>query len=206
MKSTRQQAASIGALLTLLSLLVGCVMFERPPAPLACDPQLVGHWIPMPGNAAKDIPLSAGDLAQVGAGCHVRLSTASGKQGQFDALGFQSGGQHYLALHPRDLDGFFNVSNTPPVKGGLPDTAVFLLNYRINEDILEIAMPDISHALQEIEQGRLPARKVDTSVYLLTGSDREMRKLLADHPALFDAFQPTSGNLRLQRVAAGKQP
>ena len=196
----------IGTLTGMLSLLTGCVMFEHPPAPLTCNPQLFGQWVPLHGGTRPHIPLSAGDLVEVDAACHVRLSTAAGKQGQFDALGFRSGGQSYLALSSRDLDGFFNVSNTPPLRGSLPDAAVFLLNYRINGDNLEIAMPDTSYALHEIEQGNLPARKIDTSVYVLTGDDRKMRNLLADHPALFDAFKPASGNLRLQRSVMGRQP
>ena len=114
--------------------------------------------------------------------------------------------QHCLALHSRDPDAFLNVSSTSPVKGNLPDTAAFLPNYRINQDTLEIAMSDTSYALHEIEQGRLPARKVDTSVYLLTGRDIKMWKLLTHHPALFDAFKLGSGNLRLQRATTGKQP
>lgn len=113
--------------------------------------------------------------------------------------------QHCLALHSRDQDGFFKVSSTLPVKGNLPDTAAFLPNYRINQDTLEIAMSDTFYAPHEIGQGRLPARKVDPPVYLLTDSDRKMLNPLADRHALFDAFNPGSGNPLLQLATAWEQ-
>ena len=55
------------------SLLAGCVMFEQTPAPLTCDPALVGHWIPLPDSPQDRVPLGKDDYADVDATCHVRL-------------------------------------------------------------------------------------------------------------------------------------
>ena len=43
------------------SLLAGCVMFEQAPAPLTCDPALVGHWIPLPDSPQDRVPLGKDD-------------------------------------------------------------------------------------------------------------------------------------------------
>ena len=59
------------------SLLGGCVMFEQPPAPLACDPALVGRWIPLPNSPQDRIPLGKDDHADVDSACRVRLHDAA---------------------------------------------------------------------------------------------------------------------------------
>ena len=41
-------ALCLALLLLALPLLGGCLMFERPPAPLVCDQALVGRWLPLP--------------------------------------------------------------------------------------------------------------------------------------------------------------
>ncbi|MFT3668122.1 MAG: hypothetical protein QM795_05955 [Pseudoxanthomonas sp.] len=50
------------ALLLAASLLTGCVMFEQAPAPLACDPDLVGRWIPLPDSPQDRVPLGKDDV------------------------------------------------------------------------------------------------------------------------------------------------
>lgn len=190
----------LSLLLLSLALLGGCVMFERPPAPLACNPQLGGNWIVPPGPTPAELPMHSGDRVVVDAACQVSLKRAAGQRGGFRALGFSLGEQHYLALSQHDLDSLFAVTAAPAARSGTPDAAVFLLQYRFQGDQLEIAMPDIAHTLHEIEQGRLRATRIDSSAYLLLGSENALQKLLAREPALFEAFG--SGRpLNLRRAA-----
>ena len=81
------------------SLLAGCVMFEQAPAPLTCDPALVGHWIPLPDSPQDRVPLGKDDYADVDATCHVRLRD-NNRQDEpgFDALGFEVDGDRYLEV------------------------------------------------------------------------------------------------------------
>ena len=53
------------ALLLAASLLTGCVMFEQAPAPLTCDPDLLGRWIPLPDSPQDRVPLGKDDPAQL---------------------------------------------------------------------------------------------------------------------------------------------
>lgn len=182
-------------------------MFERPPAALSCDPDLVDRWIPVPGSQDAAVPLKAEDFADVDAQCRVRLSTSSGGgKAEFDALGFQHEGQRYLALDRADLDGLFAATPSQPQDGKLPATAVFLVKYRIDGERLEIALPDMAYVIEEFEAKRFPAQEVDSSVYLVRGSEKKLRKMLTGQPALFEALDDTGAPLRLRRAKAMERP
>lgn len=186
----------------------GCVMFERAPAPLACDPALVGRWIPLPDSPQDKVPLGQDDYAEVDARCHVRLrdNHRSDEPG-FDALGFEVDGERYLALGFDELEGLFATGKTaPPTHGGMPAGAVTLLKYRIREDMLQIAMLDTVAIMQRVQAGTLKARETDASTYLFEGSPEQLRALLGRHPELFDAFDGSSKTLRLRRAAATVAP
>ncbi len=188
-----------------LFALEGCLMFERPPAALSCDPALVGHWVPVPGSEDAAVPMKAEDFADTDAKCRVHLSTASGGgKAEFDALGFQHDGQRYLALDRADLDGLFAVGPSQQ-DDKLPETAVFLVKYRIDGDLLEISLPDMPYVIQEFEAKRFPAREVDSSVYLVRGGEKKLRKILSSQPALFKARGDTGTSLRLRRDTAEKR-
>ena len=184
----------------------GCVMFEQPPAPLTCDPALVGHWIPLPDSPQDRVPLGKDDYADVDATCHVRLRD-NNRQDEpgFDALGFEVDGDRYLALGFKELEGLFGTGKeaAPPIPKGMPAGAVTLLKYRIHDDTLQIAMLDTVAIMQRVQQGGLKARETDASTYLFEGSPAQLRDLLRRHPELFDAFDGKAKTLRMRRAKAG---
>ena len=186
--------------------MAGCVMFAQPPAPLACDAELAGRWIPLPDSPQDKVPLGKGDYAEVDAHCHVRLrDSAKAEQPEFDALGFKLDGQRYLALGFKDMDGLFATEPARPTTAkGMPPTAVTLLKYRIQGDQLEIAMLDVVQIMQRVDQGTLKARETDASSYLFEGDPRQLQALLSDNPDLFDDFGGKDKTLRMRRARAGE--
>ncbi len=196
------------ALLLAASLLTGCVMFEQAPAPLACDPDLVGRWIPLPDSPQDRVPLGKDDVAEVDARCHVRLRDNNHRdEPGFDALGFQLDGERYLALGFEELESLFGTSQeAPPTPKGMPAGAVTLLKYRIHDDTLQIAMLDTVTIMQRVQQGGLKARETDASSYLFEGKPEQLRDLLRKHPELFEAFDGKAKTLRMRRAKADKRP
>lgn len=194
------------ALLLAASLLTGCVMFEQAPAPLACDPELIGRWTPLPDSPQDRVPLGKDDVAEVDARCHVRLrdDTRQDEPG-FDALGFAVDGDRYLALGFKELEGLFGTGKAaaPPIPKGMPAGAVTLLKYRIHDDTLQIAMLDTVTIMQWVQQGGLQARETDASTYLFEGKPEQLRDLLRKHPELFDAFDGKAKMLRMRRAKVG---
>ncbi|MBD9468028.1 hypothetical protein [Pseudoxanthomonas sp. PXM01] len=189
-------------------LLGGCVMFEQPPAPLACDPALVGRWIPLPDSPQDRVPLGKDDYAEVDATCRVRLHDAARADApQFDALGFELDGERYLALGFKELEGLFGTGKaaTPPIPKGMPAGAVTLLKYRIRNDTLQIAMLDTVDIMQRVQQGSLKAREADASTYVFEGGPEQLRRLLQSEPTLFDAFDGRDKTLRMRRAKDGKR-
>lgn len=198
-------------LLFLLALalpaLPGCLMFERAPAELGCDPALAGRWLPLPGADPEKMPLGSGDYAEIDAQCQVSL-VESGKtpRTRFRALGFELDGTRYLALDQDDMRDLFNDPKAPAGNSKLPATSVLLLKYRIADDVLEVAMPRASRALERIQQGDPGIREVDTMVYLLGGEADALRATLVADPGLFDSFDPASRNPRLRRAGMEAAP
>ena len=197
----------MAGLLLAACTLGGCVMLEQPPAPLACDPALVGRWIPLPDSPQDRVPLGKDDHADVDATCHVRLHDAARADApQFDALGFELEGERYLALGFKELEGLFGNSkaDAPPIPNGMPTGAVTLLKYRIHDDTLQIAMLDTVDIMQRVQQGSLKAREADASTYVFEGKPEQLRRLLQSEPSLFDAFDDRD-TLRLRRAKDGKR-
>nr|WP_298129465.1 hypothetical protein [uncultured Pseudoxanthomonas sp.] len=202
------QAWRIATALLAACTLGGCVMFEHPPAPLACDPALVGRWIPLPDSPQDRVPLGKDDYADVDATCRVRLRDgARAEAPEFDALGFELDGERYLALGFKELEGLFGTGKAaaPPIPKGMPAGAVTLLKYRIRDDTLQIAMLDTVDIMQRVQQGTLKARETDASTYLFEGRPDHLRQLLEAEPALFDAFDGRDKTLRMRRAKDGKR-
>jgi hypothetical protein len=196
------------ALLFATFALAGCVMFAQPPAPLTCDPALVGRWIPLADSPQDKVPLGKDDYAEVDARCHVRLRDNNRTDApNFDALGFEIDGQRYLALGFEELEGLFATGKTaPPTPKGMPADAVTLLKYRIRDDTLQIAMLDTVAIMQRVQQGTLKARETDASTYLFEGRPEQLRDLLRTHPDLFDAFDGGGKALRMRRAKDAVTP
>lgn len=191
----------------LLPALPGCLMFERAPAELGCDPALAGRWLPLPGADPEKMPLGSGDYAEIDARCQVSLVEGGGPpRTRFHALGFELDGARYLALGQEDMRDLFNDQKAPAGNSKLPATSVLLLKYRITDDVLEVAMPRASRALERLQQGEKSIREVDTMVYLMEGDAEALRTALAADPALFDSFDPASRNPRLRRAGTEAAP
>lgn len=208
MRSALHASWRVAAALLVAGALGGCVMFEQPPAPLACDPALVGRWIPLPGSPQDRVPLGKDDYAEVDAACRVRLHDAGRADApQFDALGFELDGDRYLALGFKDLEGLFGTGKAaaPPIPDGMPAAAVTLLKYRISDDTLQIAMLDTVDIMQRVQQGSLKAREADASSYVFEGAPAQLRALLQSEPDLFDAFDGRDKTLRMRRAKEGKR-
>lgn len=208
MSPAPQPGWRVAGIVLAAGLLGACVMFEQPPAPLACDPALVGRWIPLPDSPQDRVPLGKDDYADVDATCRVRLHDAARADApQFDALGFELDGERYLAMGFKDMEGLFGTGKAaaPPIPDGVPAGAVTLLKYRIRDDILQIAMPDTVDIMQRVQQGSLKAREADASTYVFEGSPEQLRRLLQAEPALFDAFDGPDRTLRMRRAKEGKR-
>lgn len=191
----------------LLPVLPGCVMFERAPAELACDPALVGRWLPLPGADTEKMPLGAGDYAEIDAQCQVSLvEHGNAPRSRFRALGFELDGQRYLALDQDDMRDLFNDGKRAESKSKLPATSVLLLKYRIADEVLEVALPKASRALELVQQGDRGVREADTMVYLVEGDAGTLRRRLSEDPGLFDPFDPASRNPRLRRAGTEATP
>nr|WP_295382452.1 hypothetical protein [Pseudoxanthomonas sp.] len=191
----------------LLPVLPGCVMFERAPAELACDPALVGRWLPLPGADTEKMPLGAGDYAEIDAQCQVSLvEHGNAPRSRFRALSFELDGQRYLALDQDDMRDLFNDGKRAESKSKLPATSVLLLKYRIADEVLEVALPKASRALELVQQGDRGVREADTMVYLVEGDAGTLRRRLSEDPGLFDPFDPASRNPRLRRAGTEATP
>lgn len=215
MTATRRALRGL-AFLFALPLLAGCLMFERAPADLACDPDLAGRWVPLPNNDAQN-PLGRDDYALVDGKCRVSLVDDKNMKDRpgFTALGFRLDGKRYLALDQAAMRELFNDNKPPAKPSTLPATAVVLVKYRIVGDVLELALADMGYVVDQAKAGKLKVRETDTMVYLAEGDRASMRALLADHPDLFesddaapaDAQGNTSGRyFRLRRAGSGATP
>lgn len=204
------------ACLLILPLLAGCLMFERAPADLSCDPDLAGRWIPLPNNDAQN-PLGRDDYALVDAKCKVSLvdDKNMAERPGFTALGFRLDGKRYLALDQAAMRELFNDNKPPAKPSTLPATAVVLVKYRIVGEVLELALADMGYVVDQAKAGKLKVRETDTMVYLAEGDRAAMRSLLADHPDLFESDEASpataesnsSGRyFRLRRASTGAAP
>lgn len=178
-------------------------MFERAPMALSCDPDLVGRWLPLPAEGQQDTPLGPDDYAQVQPGCRALLSDAVNKQSsQFNALGFRDGEHRYLAFGRQDLDSLFRAMPEPPHTAELAPEAVFLTRYRIQDDVLEVALPNLVQVMGGMAELTVAADPAQPTVRMFEGTPDELLALLRQHPDLFDEFERTAKVLRMRRAPA----
>lgn len=196
------------SLLLLLPLaLAGCVVFERPPAPLTCDARLPGRWLPIANSADETAKLTPDDYAVVDSRCHatVSMSQVGGKPAstvEIDVPGFALGDQHYFALNEESVARLFarGMSAEAPQEKKLPTDAVTLVRYRIEGDILTMATIDGDTVQKLIEEKRLSATVLDQFNYLIPGDEATLREVLLLHPELFE--KSDSPPMKMRRAAA----
>lgn len=198
-------------LLMLLPLMLGgCVVFERPPAPLACDAQLVGRWLPVTASAEEAAKLTEDDYALVDARCHatVSMSQIGGNptsKAEIEVTGFELGGERYFALNEESIIRLFapgSAADARPEKK-LPPSAVALVRYKIEGDVLTLVTMDPDALRKTIEEHGLKATTLDEFSYIIPGDEAALRKVLLMHPGLFG--KSDSPPMQMRRAAAGER-
>lgn len=196
-------------LLMLLPLLLGgCVVFERPPAPLTCDARLDGRWLPIANSPEEAAKLTQDDYALVDAQCHATVSMSQigsnpASKAEIEVSGFELGGEHYFVLTEESVAQLFARGSAGLAQETkLPSTAVTLVRYRIEGDVLTLATVDADTVKKMSEERGLKATALDEFNYLIPGDEATLRKVLLDHPELFG--KSGSPPMKMRRAAAGK--
>lgn len=202
------------ACLLALPLLAGCLMLERAPADLACDPDLTGRWQPLSPEHSQN-PLGPDDYVMVDEQCRVTLVDTKKPDARpgFTARSFVVDQQHYLALSQADMRELFeDKAAASPSK--LPATAVMPVQYRVVGDDLQLQIAHWGYLGEQVKQGAIKATEID-NYYLLTGDDAHLRAVLSEHPQLFPGETKLENGLtesgsgqffRLRRVSTGAAP
>lgn len=198
-------------LLTLLPLwLGGCVVFERPPVPLACDVRLEGRWLPIANSAEEAAKLTQDDYAIVDAHCHATVSMSQvggnpASKAEIEVPGFELGGERYFALNEESIARLFarGPAAEAPKEKKLPPAAVALVRYRIEGDVLTMATVDSDTVKRLSEERGLKATALDQFNYLIPGDEAALRKVLLAHPELFE--KSGSPPMKMRRAAAGER-
>lgn len=172
--------------------LSGCVVFERPPAPLSCDARLEGRWLPIANNAEEAAKLTQDDYAVVDAQCHVTVSMSQAggspaSKTEIEAPGFELQGERYFALDEQSISRLFarGSSADAPQEKKLPAAAVALVRYRIEGDVLTLDTVDSDTVKNLIDKRGLRATALDQFNYVIPGDEAALRKVLLDYPELF---------------------
>lgn len=195
------------SVLLLLPLwLSGCVVFERAPAPLACDARLEGRWLPIANTPEEAAKQTAEDYALVDARCHATVSMSQvgnnpASKAEIEVSGFELGGEHYFVLNEESVARLFARGSAGLAQETkLPSTAVTLVRYRIEGDVLTLATVDPDTVKKMIEQRRLSATALDQFNYLIPGDEATLRDVLLGHPELFE--KSDSPPMKMKRAAA----
>lgn len=194
-------------LLLLPTVLSGCVTFERPPAPLSCDPRLEGRWLPVANDPTEAAKLTAEDYADVGADCEAVVSMSQtaekpASKARLRLVGFELGQRHYLALAEGEITRLFTGAS--PAAGATPGTRVALVRYRIEGDALTLNVVAMETARKMIEQRTLAGTTSDQFNYVITGDEAGLREVLLEHPELFE--QGDAPPMTMRRAPAGSAP
>lgn len=185
--------------------LSGCVVFERAPAPLACDARLEGRWLPIANTPEEAAKQTAEDYALVDARCHATVSMSQignnpASKAEIEVSGFELGGEHYFVLTEESVAQLFARGSAGLAQETkLPSTAVTLVRYRIEGDVLTLATVNPDTVKKMSEQRRLNATALDQFNYLIPGDEAALRAVLLAHPELFE--KNDSPPMRMKRAA-----
>jgi len=191
--------------------LSGCVVFERPPAPLACDARLEGRWLPIANTAEEAAKLTQDDYAIVDGQCHVTVSMSQAggnpaSKTEIDVPGFELEGERYFALNEQSIARLFargSTTDTPPEKK-LPAASVALVRYRMEGDVLTFATIDSDTVKNLVDKRGLRATALDQFNYVIPGDEATLRKVLLDYPQLFG--KSGSPPMKMRRAAGQSAP
>ena len=181
----------------------GCVAFEHLPAvTLDCDPQLAGRWAPA--------DVAGQDAVDVDGQC--RAQFPNGRPGQtvmsprVQLRSFALDGQRYLVFEKGDIErmaglgaGQLGSSDLAALERGM-----FLLRYRVQDDVLHAAMVDLPRMRDAIEDGEVPGREISDSLLAVTSDPEAVARLLRSA----DVFVAPGerGAVELRRLRAKARP
>ncbi|NOT88823.1 MAG: hypothetical protein HOP03_11645 [Lysobacter sp.] len=175
-----------------LSLLSGCVAFERAPvSKLSCDPALAGRWQPV-----KDGPLD--NIVEIGPDCTLRWPDEAGGFHRATLTGFTLGDDRYLVFSPTDADRLMAAEGD--LIRSAPKGSVFLARYRIEGDSALLWLPDPQIAMQAGTKGEATGRRIEDELIHVEGDRRAIATLLRTRGDAMFRMAEARGTLALRRL------
>ena len=188
----------VAVFLLALSLLPGCVAFERAPvSKLRCDPALAGRWQPV-----KDGPLNS--TVEIAADCTLRWPDEAGGFHAATLTGFTLGDDRYLVLSPADADRLLAAEGD--LIRSAPEGSVFLARYRIEDGSALVWQPDPQIALQTGTKGEATGRRIEDKFTYVEGDRQAIATLLRKRGDALFRMSEASGTLAFRRLPPGTAP
>jgi len=188
----------VALFLLALSLLPGCVAFERAPvSKLRCDPALAGRWQPV-----KDGPLN--NTVEIGPDCTLRWPNEAGGFHRATLAGFTLGDDRYLVFSPTDADRVLAAEGD--LIRSAPKGSVFLARYRIDGDNALLWLPDPQIALQAGTKGEATGRRIEDQFTYVEGNRKAIATLLRTRGDAMFRMAETRGTLALRRLPPEAAP
>ncbi len=184
--------------LLALSLLPGCVAFERAPvSKLRCDSALAGRWQPV-----KDGPLN--NTVEIGPDCTLRWPDEAGGFHRATLTGFTLDDDRYLVFSPTDADRLLAAEGD--LIRSAPKGSVFLARYRIEGDSALLWLPDPQIALQAGTKGEATGRQIEDKFTYVEGGRKAIATLLRTRGDAMFRMTEARGTLALRRLPPDTAP
>lgn len=188
----------VAMFLLALSLLPGCVAFERAPvSKLSCDPALAGRWQPV-----KDGPLN--NTVEIAEDCTLRWPNEAGGFHRATLAGFTLGDDRYLVLSPTDADRLLAAEGD--LIRSAPKGSVFLARYRIEGGSALVWLPDPQIALQTGTKGEATGRRIEDKFTYVEGDRKAIASLLRERGDALFRMNEASGSLAFRRLSPETAP
>lgn len=188
----------VAMFLLALSLLPGCVAFERAPvSKLRCDSALAGRWQPV-----KDGPLN--NTVEIAADCTLRWPNEAGGFHAATLTGFTLGDDRYLVLSPTDADRLLAAEGD--LIRSAPKGSVFLARYRIEGGSALVWLPDPQIALQTGTKGEATGRRIEDKFTYVEGDRKAIATLLRKRGDALFRMTEAGGTLAFRRLPPETAP
>ena len=188
----------VAMFLLALSLLPGCVAFERAPvSKLRCDSALAGRWQPV-----KDGPLNS--TVEIAADCTLRWPNEAGGFHAATVTGFTLGDDRYLVLSPTDADRLLAAEGD--LIRSAPKGSVFLARYRVEGDSALLWLPDPQIALQTGTKGEATGRRIEDKFTYVEGDRKAIATLLRKRGDALFRMTEAGGTLAFRRLPPETAP
>ena len=188
----------VAMFLLALSLLPGCVAFERAPvSKLRCDSALAGRWQPV-----KDGPLNS--TVEIAADCTLRWPNEAGGFHAATVTGFTLGDDRYLVLSPTDADRLLAAEGD--LIRSAPKGSVFLARYRIEGGSALVWLPDPQIALQAGTKDEATGRRIEDKFTYVEGDRKAIATLLRKRGDALFRMTEAGGTLAFRRLPPETAP